>query len=96
MRGWGPTTNSARTSTPHTQPAVSLSNLEQYLAESVVNFTGGQEPTQSPPVKEERYKCSQCGKTYKHAGSLTNHSRATLWVSTLVPSASRSSLISWL
>ncbi|XP_002924801.1 zinc finger protein 646 [Ailuropoda melanoleuca] len=72
--GWGPTTNSAR-ATPLPTPASSLlSNLEQYLAESVVNFTGGQEPTQSPPAEEERrYKCSQCGKTYKHAGSLTNH-----------------------
>nr|XP_004671066.2 zinc finger protein 646 isoform X2 [Jaculus jaculus]XP_044987516.1 zinc finger protein 646 isoform X2 [Jaculus jaculus]XP_044987517.1 zinc finger protein 646 isoform X2 [Jaculus jaculus]XP_044987518.1 zinc finger protein 646 isoform X2 [Jaculus jaculus]XP_044987520.1 zinc finger protein 646 isoform X2 [Jaculus jaculus]XP_044987521.1 zinc finger protein 646 isoform X2 [Jaculus jaculus]XP_044987522.1 zinc finger protein 646 isoform X2 [Jaculus jaculus] len=51
-----------------------LSNLEQYLAESVVNFTEGQESTHSPPAEEERrYKCSQCGKTYKHAGSLTNH-----------------------
>ncbi|XP_044089529.1 zinc finger protein 646 [Neovison vison] len=71
---WGPTTNSAR-ATPLPTPASSLlSNLEQYLAESVVNFTGGQEPTQSPPAEEERrYKCSQCGKTYKHAGSLTNH-----------------------
>ncbi|XP_011376911.1 zinc finger protein 646 isoform X2 [Pteropus vampyrus] len=71
---WGPTTNSAR-ATPLPNPANSLlSNLEQYLAESMVNFTGGQEPTQSPPAEEERrYKCSQCGKTYKHAGSLTNH-----------------------
>nr|KAF6442937.1 zinc finger protein 646 [Rousettus aegyptiacus] len=71
---WGPTTNSAR-ATPLPSPASSLlSNLEQYLAESVVNFTGSQEPTQSPPAEEERrYKCSQCGKTYKHAGSLTNH-----------------------
>lgn len=74
VEGWGPTTNSAR-DTPLPTPASSLlSNLEQYLAESVVNFTGGQEPTQSPPAEEERrYKCSQCGKTYKHAGSLTNH-----------------------
>ncbi|XP_077763509.1 zinc finger protein 646 [Canis aureus] len=72
--GWGPTTNSAR-ATPLPTPASSLlSNLEQYLAESVVNFTGGQEPAQPPPAEEERrYKCSQCGKTYKHAGSLTNH-----------------------
>lgn len=71
---WGPTTNSTG-ATPLPTPASSLlSNLEQYLAESVVNFTGGQEPTQSPPAEEERrYKCSQCGKTYKHAGSLTNH-----------------------
>ncbi|XP_039103751.1 zinc finger protein 646 isoform X1 [Hyaena hyaena] len=71
---WGPPTNSAR-ATPLPTPASSLlSNLEQYLAESVVNFTGGQEPTQSLPAEEERrYKCSQCGKTYKHAGSLTNH-----------------------
>ncbi|KAM5197851.1 zinc finger protein 646 isoform 1-T2 [Hipposideros larvatus] len=72
--GWGPTTNSAR-APPLPAPASSLlSNLEQYLAESMVNFTGGQEPTQSLPAEEERrYKCSQCGKTYKHAGSLTNH-----------------------
>ncbi|KAM5228190.1 zinc finger protein 646 [Ctenodactylus gundi] len=71
---WGPTTDSAR-NPPFPTPASSLlSNLEQYLAESVVNFTGGQEPSQSLPVEEERrYKCSQCGKTYKHAGSLTNH-----------------------
>ncbi|EHB14289.1 Zinc finger protein 646 [Heterocephalus glaber] len=71
---WGPTTHSPR-APPLPIPASSLlSNLEQYLAESVVNFTGGQEPTQSPPAEEERrYKCSQCGKTYKHAGSLTNH-----------------------
>ncbi|XP_033614368.1 zinc finger protein 646 isoform X3 [Fukomys damarensis] len=72
--GWGPTTHSARAPPLPFPPSSLLSNLEQYLAESVVNFTGGQEPTQSPPVEEERrYKCSQCGKTYKHAGSLTNH-----------------------
>ncbi|KAM5329031.1 zinc finger protein 646 isoform 1-T2 [Glossophaga mutica] len=72
--GWGFTTNSSK-APPLPTPANSLlSNLEQYLAESMVNFTGAQEPTQSPPAEEERrYKCSQCGKTYKHAGSLTNH-----------------------
>ncbi|XP_012587460.1 PREDICTED: zinc finger protein 646 isoform X2 [Condylura cristata] len=71
---WGPTTNSAKAPPLPTPASSLLSNLEQYLAESVVNFTGGQEPTQSPPAEEERrYKCSQCGKTYKHAGSLTNH-----------------------
>ncbi|KAG3259683.1 hypothetical protein H1C71_029293 [Ictidomys tridecemlineatus] len=71
---WGSTTNSARTPPLPTPASSLLSNLEQYLAESVVNFTGGQELTQSPPAEEERrYKCSQCGKTYKHAGSLTNH-----------------------
>ncbi|KAM6155078.1 zinc finger protein 646 [Rhynchocyon petersi] len=71
---WAATTNSDRPP-PLPAPASSLlSNLEQYLAESVVNFTGGQEPTRSTPAEEERrYKCSQCGKTYKHAGSLTNH-----------------------
>uniref|UniRef100_A0A8D0XVB2 Zinc finger protein 646 n=1 Tax=Sus scrofa TaxID=9823 RepID=A0A8D0XVB2_PIG len=72
--GWGPTTHSARDPPLPTPASSLLSNLEQYLAESVVNFTGGQEPTQSPPAEEERrYKCSQCGKTYKHAGSLANH-----------------------
>ncbi|XP_012515722.1 PREDICTED: zinc finger protein 646 [Propithecus coquereli] len=72
--GWGPATNSARVPPLPTPASSLLSNLEQYLAESVVNFTGGQEPTESPPAEEERrYKCSQCGKTYKHAGSLTNH-----------------------
>ncbi|XP_008060238.2 zinc finger protein 646 [Carlito syrichta] len=72
--GWGPTTNSTRAPPLPTPASSLLSNLEQYLAESVVNFTGVQEPTQSPPAEEERrYKCSQCGKTYKHAGSLTNH-----------------------
>uniref|UniRef100_A0A8D2DAD0 Zinc finger protein 646 n=1 Tax=Sciurus vulgaris TaxID=55149 RepID=A0A8D2DAD0_SCIVU len=70
---WGPTTNSARTPPLPTPASSLLSNLEQYLAESVVNFTGGQELTQSPVEEERRYKCSQCGKTYKHAGSLTNH-----------------------
>ncbi|XP_049760371.1 zinc finger protein 646 isoform X1 [Elephas maximus indicus] len=71
---WGATTNSARAPPLPTPASNLLSNLEQYLAESVVNFTGGQEPTQSSPAEEERrYKCSQCGKTYKHAGSLTNH-----------------------
>ncbi|XP_020013841.2 zinc finger protein 646 [Castor canadensis] len=72
--GWGSTVNSARAPPLPTPASSLLSNLEQYLAESVVNFTGGQEPTQSLPAEEERrYKCSQCGKTYKHAGSLTNH-----------------------
>lgn len=72
--GWGPSTDSARAPPLPTPASSLLSNLEQYLAESVVNFTAGQEPTQSPPAEEERrYKCSQCGKTYKHAGSLTNH-----------------------
>ncbi|XP_004479461.2 zinc finger protein 646 [Dasypus novemcinctus] len=72
--GWGATANSARAPLLPAPASSLLSNLEQYLAESVVNFTGGQEPTQSPPAEEERrYKCSQCGKAYKHAGSLTNH-----------------------
>ncbi|XP_019352672.2 zinc finger protein 646 [Alligator mississippiensis] len=55
-----------------------LSNLEQYLAESVVpadfsqlgpapKMAAGAEPV------ERRYRCDQCGKAYKHAGSLTNH-----------------------
>ncbi|XP_075420918.1 zinc finger protein 646 isoform X2 [Tenrec ecaudatus] len=71
---WGAPTNSARAPPLPTPASSLLSNLEQYLAESVVNFTGGQEPTQAPPAEEERrYKCSQCDKTYKHAGSLTNH-----------------------
>ncbi|XP_036680177.1 zinc finger protein 646 [Balaenoptera musculus] len=72
--GWGPTTNSAGDPPLPTPASSLLSNLEQYLAESVVNFTAGEEPAQSPPAEDERrYKCSQCGKTYKHAGSLTNH-----------------------
>ncbi|XP_008822033.1 zinc finger protein 646 isoform X2 [Nannospalax galili] len=72
--GWGSVSNSARTPPFHTPANSLLSNLEQYLAESVVNFTGAQESTQPlPPEKERKYKCSQCGKTYKHAGSLTNH-----------------------
>lgn len=72
--GLGPTTNSTGAPVLLTPANSLLSNLEQYLAESVVNFTGGQESTQSPPTEEERrYKCTQCGKTYKHAGSLTNH-----------------------
>ncbi|XP_062035963.1 zinc finger protein 646 [Lepus europaeus] len=72
--GWGPTTNSAQAPPLPTPASSLLSNLEQYLAESVVNFTEGQLPPQSPPAEEERrYKCGQCGKTYKHAGSLTNH-----------------------
>lgn len=71
---WVPTNNSVRAPLLPTPANNLLTNLEQYLAESVVNFTGVQEPTQSPPAEEERrYKCSQCGKTYKHAGSLTNH-----------------------
>ncbi|XP_012866973.1 PREDICTED: zinc finger protein 646 [Dipodomys ordii] len=75
MEAWDPTTNSTARAPPLPTPASSLlSNLEQYLAESVVNFTGSQESTQCPPAEEERrYKCNQCGKTYKHAGSLTNH-----------------------
>nr|XP_035974843.1 zinc finger protein 646 isoform X3 [Halichoerus grypus] len=72
--GWGPTTSSARATPLPTAASSLLSNLEQYLAESVVNFAGGHEPPQSPRAEEERrYKCAQCGKTYKHAGSLTNH-----------------------
>ncbi|XP_007530097.2 zinc finger protein 646 [Erinaceus europaeus] len=71
---WGASTHSPRAPSLPTPASSLLSNLEQYLAESVVNFTGGQEPTPSPPAEEERrYKCGQCGKTYKHAGSLTNH-----------------------
>lgn len=71
--GWSPATPSAKAPPLPTPSSSLLSNLEQYLAESVVNFTGGQEPTQPPAEEERRYKCSQCGKTYKHAGSLTNH-----------------------
>lgn len=72
--GWRPTTNSAQAPPLPTPASSLLSNLEQYLAESVVNFAEGQLPPQSPPAEEERrYKCGQCGKTYKHAGSLTNH-----------------------
>lgn len=70
---WDSPTNSARVP-PLPAPASNLlSNLEQYLAESVVNFTVGQEPSQTSAEEERRYKCNQCGKTYKHAGSLTNH-----------------------
>ncbi|XP_051049057.1 zinc finger protein 646 isoform X2 [Phodopus roborovskii] len=71
---WVPTTNSDGAPPLPTPASNLLSNLEQYLAESVVNFTGGQESTEPLPAEEERkYKCNQCGKTYKHAGSLTNH-----------------------
>ncbi|XP_040828904.1 zinc finger protein 646 [Ochotona curzoniae] len=72
--GWGPPSSPARAPPLPTAASSILSNLEQYLAESVVDFTEGQVPVQGPPAEEERrYKCSQCGKTYKHAGSLTNH-----------------------
>ncbi|XP_026636861.1 zinc finger protein 646 isoform X4 [Microtus ochrogaster] len=71
---WVPTTTSDGVPPLPTPASSLLSNLEQYLAESVVNFTGSQESTEPLPAEEERrYKCNQCGKTYKHAGSLTNH-----------------------
>ncbi|EGW03242.1 Zinc finger protein 646 [Cricetulus griseus] len=71
---WVPATNSDGAPPLPTPASNLLSNLEQYLAESVVNFTGGQESTEPLAAEEERkYKCNQCGKTYKHAGSLTNH-----------------------
>ncbi|XP_036050142.1 zinc finger protein 646 [Onychomys torridus] len=71
---WVPPTNSDGAPPLATPASNLLSNLEQYLAESVVNFTGGQESTEPLPAEEQRrYKCNQCGKTYKHAGSLTNH-----------------------
>lgn len=69
-----------------------LSNLENYIAESMVpaDFSHLElkdlpEPSLScnamePPAdgqqvqsEERRYKCKQCDKAYKHAGSLANH-----------------------
>ncbi|XP_075784757.1 zinc finger protein 646 [Pelodiscus sinensis] len=58
-----------------------LSNLEKYIAESVVQaefpskMEEGQEAPEVP-VEERRYKCNQCDKAYKHAGSLTNHKQS--------------------
>ncbi|NP_001390987.1 zinc finger protein 646 [Mus musculus] len=71
---WVPAVSSEGASPLPTPASNLLSNLEQYLAESVVNFTEAQEPTEPLPTEGERkYRCSECGKTYKHAGSLTNH-----------------------
>lgn len=71
---WVPATSSDGAPPLPTPASSLLSNLEQYLAESVVNFTEPQESTELLPAEAERkYKCNQCGKTYKHAGSLTNH-----------------------
>ncbi|CAI5791048.1 finger 646 [Podarcis lilfordi] len=78
-----------------------LSNLEKYIAESVVpaDFSqlefpirGEQEAEEPLPMEEEeeeeeaglqaaasderRFKCNQCDKAYKHAGSLTNHKQS--------------------
>ncbi|CAM5117807.1 unnamed protein product [Eretmochelys imbricata] len=63
-----------------------LSNLEKYIAESVVpadfsqlEFPGKAEEGQEAPglpAEERRYKCNQCDKAYKHAGSLTNHKQS--------------------
>ncbi|XP_034991118.2 zinc finger protein 646 [Zootoca vivipara] len=78
-----------------------LSNLEKYIAESVVpaDFSQlefpvrGEAETEEPlPMGEEeeeeeaglqaaaaderRFKCNQCDKAYKHAGSLTNHKQS--------------------
>ncbi|KAH0626344.1 hypothetical protein JD844_001280 [Phrynosoma platyrhinos] len=80
-----------------------LTNLEKYIAESVVpaDFSQLQFPVKVEVDKEERlpvhqneeeeaavmrrlgaiederrYKCNQCDKAYKHAGSLTNHKQS--------------------
>ncbi|KAM6449424.1 zinc finger protein 646 [Liasis olivaceus] len=77
-----------------------LTNLEKYIAESVVpaDFSQqefpikmegekqerlpgheeeGEEPGLLTAVEDERrYKCNQCDKAYKHAGSLTNHKQS--------------------
>ncbi|XP_007498585.2 zinc finger protein 646 isoform X1 [Monodelphis domestica] len=72
--GWGNTSGPTEAPALPAPTSSLLSNLEQYLAESMVDFTGNERPPQSPPAEDERrYKCGQCGKTYKHAGSLTNH-----------------------
>nr|XP_060636161.1 zinc finger protein 646 [Anolis sagrei ordinatus] len=80
-----------------------LTNLEKYIAESVVPADFSQlgfpikvekEKEEQLPVhqseeeeaamigglrateEERRYKCNQCDKAYKHAGSLTNHKQS--------------------
>ncbi|KAJ1125618.1 hypothetical protein NDU88_004042 [Pleurodeles waltl] len=67
-----------------------LSNLENYIAESMVpadfshlefkdlpepSFSCNKSPSDGQQVQSEerRYKCNQCDKAYKHAGSLANH-----------------------
>ncbi|XP_054851341.1 zinc finger protein 646 [Eublepharis macularius] len=76
-----------------------LTNLEKYIAESVVpadfslleismkresekedmlQVQPGEKDTglQGAVVEERRFKCNQCDKAYKHAGSLTNHKQS--------------------
>lgn len=72
-----------------------LTNLEKYIAESVVpaDFSHLEFPIKveseaeelqrekearlgAAVVDERRYKCNQCDKAYKHAGSLTNHKQS--------------------
>ncbi|XP_053117682.1 zinc finger protein 646 [Hemicordylus capensis] len=75
-----------------------LTNLEKYIAESVVPADLSQQFPIKMEVEEEealqahqgekevglggalvderRYKCNQCDKAYKHAGSLTNHKQS--------------------
>ncbi|XP_027730194.1 LOW QUALITY PROTEIN: zinc finger protein 646 [Vombatus ursinus] len=73
-KGWGNTSGPTEAPVLPAPANSLLSNLEQYLAESMVDFTGNERPPQFPPAEDERrYKCGQCGKAYKHAGSLTNH-----------------------
>ncbi|XP_077170629.1 zinc finger protein 646 [Paroedura picta] len=74
-----------------------LSNLEKYIADSVVpadlsplgfsvkrekeeglRAQRGEKEAGPPetPAEERRFKCNQCDKAYKHAGSLTNHKQS--------------------
>lgn len=44
--------------------------------ESVSSPSGGRVPqANSPDDGERRFKCGECGKSYRHAGSLVNHKR---------------------
>lgn len=43
---------------------------------SVASPSGGRVPqANSPDDEERRFKCGECGKSYRHAGSLVNHKR---------------------
>uniref|UniRef100_A0A8C5WZ34 Zinc finger protein 646 n=1 Tax=Laticauda laticaudata TaxID=8630 RepID=A0A8C5WZ34_LATLA len=53
-----------------------LSNLEKYIAESVVPEDGEESGLLAAMEDERRYKCNQCDKAYKHPGSLTNHKQS--------------------
>lgn len=63
----------------HNCPGQCEENLEEYDEKTDIVSALRQEPEyfkESPDSGERLYKCDQCGRSYRHAGSLLNHKKS--------------------